>query len=720
MLTQAPLPSWLNYCRALLLRLPSDVDLLASWCREGEVAGWLSRSAWSLALIALWRKSRAPALPFTVWIPDFFCNSSLTALRQTGARLVFYPLTDRMTTDIAACRMLADSAPPDLFVLVHYFGQPSPVAAVRDFCAFHGAWLIEDATHVLRPVDGIGAYGDFVLYSPHKHLPIPDGAVLVLRANGPSQFCEAGFASFGPPSNWPGQLRELQQELGCSVNSGWVHAIVWLVKRLLQKLGPRFRPQSTTSFPEPLNLGPTVDTHLNAPSQSSLARRLLAGLVCDLGAVARQRQRHQLIWDALLIDDAASCKDILSAAERSINLEWTPYLAAYRVGTATAEATHDQWRRRGLPVSTWPDLPPEVTAHRERHVNAWQLRHSRLYLPVHQSLSVREIMGLCRLPKAVKESDVCLTLVWDGATQVQWQQWMAQAGRSNLMQSWAYGGAKSDLSGWRVKRGVFYCDSQPIAIVQMLQKSVAGLLSVSRINRGPLFLRTLQSKEQRAVWEELARLGSLWQGRFLTLAPELGLSGSSLTLMEDIGFRQSSRRALESVWVSLGLELDALRIRLNGKWRNMLTASEKSALKLEISSGDQFFDWMMARYQELMKEKDFCGPSIDLLLALREHLVEDAQLLILQAVHEGEPVAGICLARHGTAATYLLGWNGNKGRHLKANQYLLWQAVMHLKQSGLSWFDLGGISEEHTPGITAFKLGLNGERYELVGEYWKW
>ena len=33
---------------------------------------------------------------------------------------------------------------------------------------------------------------------------------------------------------------------------------------------------------------------------------------------------------------------------------------------------------------------------------------------------------------------------------------------------------------------------------------------------------------------------------------------------------------------------------------------------------------------------------------------------------------------------------------------------------------LGGISQEHTPGITAFKLGLNGERYELVGEYWKW
>ena len=126
------------------------------------------------------------------------------------------------------------------------------------------------------------------------------------------------------------------------------------------------------------------------------------------------------------------------------------------------------------------------------------------------------------------------------------------------------------------------------------------------------------------------------------------------------------------------------------------------------------------QYQELMQEKDFSGPAIGLLRNLRNHLDDGEQLLILRAMHEGEPVAGVCLARHGSAATYLLGWNGHKGRNLKANQYLLWQAIKYLKQSGSRWFDLGGISEENTPGITAFKLGLNGERYELVGEYWKW
>ena len=68
--------------------------------------------------------------------------------------------------------------------------------------------------------------------------------------------------------------------------------------------------------------------------------------------------------------------------------------------------------------------------------------------------------------------------------------------------------------------------------------------------------------------------------------------------------------------------------------------------------------------------------------------------------------------------TYLLGWNGYKGRNLKPNQFLLWNAMMLLKEQGIRWFDLGGIDED-TPGISEFKLGVNGIRYALVGEGWK-
>jgi lipid II:glycine glycyltransferase (peptidoglycan interpeptide bridge formation enzyme) len=89
----------------------------------------------------------------------------------------------------------------------------------------------------------------------------------------------------------------------------------------------------------------------------------------------------------------------------------------------------------------------------------------------------------------------------------------------------------------------------------------------------------------------------------------------------------------------------------------------------------------------------------------------------MRALHGDRPVAGICVGRHGTAATYLLGWNGEEGRVLRAHQFLLWQAMVKLKESGCRWLDLGGINEEGTPSIAAFKNGVNGLRYELVGEY---
>jgi hypothetical protein len=722
MLTQAPLPTWLNLIRGLIRRPPSDAVLASPWCREGDVAGWLSRSAWSIALIALWRSRQTSALPITVWIPDYFCNSSLAPLRAIGAKLVFYPLTDTLAPDMGACKAQSDAAPPDLFLFVHYFGQALSAASARDFCALKGAWLIEDAAHVLRPTAGIGTCGDFVLYSPHKHLPIPTGAVLVVRANGPSRFQAEEVASFGAPRAWPKQLCDLEQVVTPSTKRLRWHSAFWLAKRMLQRLKLGRAHRSVPPYSESSTVDQGASDPLEAPPLTGIARRLLAGLHADLGTVARRRQRHELLWDELLIGNtyASGGVPFVAATARSIDRNWTPYLAGYRADLADAEATYLLWRKKGLPVTTWPDLPPEVKADRNNHARAWQLRHTRLYLPVHQSLDARLILRQLKLPKTILDGALRLKLVWDRATSQQWSDWEAQADRSNLMQNWGYGEAKSESSGWRVRRGVFYRANEPIALLQVLEKRIAGFLRITRINRGPLSIRALDAREHQAVWTELSRLGKILSGRLLSVAPELDLSGLSLALLAGLEFRQFSPNAWESACVDLGLDLNMLRKRLDGKWRNMLVSSERAGLRLEVERDNVALEWMLSRYQELKLAKGFTGLPIAMYVALRNHLDHGSKLFILRSIHEGEPIAGICLISHGATATYLLGWNGDRGRALKANQYLLWCAISLLKELGLRWFDLGGISEEHTPGISAFKLGLNGSRYELVGEYWKW
>lgn len=408
MLTAAPLPTWLGLWRALARRSPSDAALASPWHREGEVAGWLSRSTWALALIALWRKARGPALQVTVWAPDFFCNAALNALRQTGAKLLFYPLTAELAPDLAACRMLAEDNPPDLFLLVHFFGKPSALAPARDFCANHGAWLIEDAAHVLRPTDAIGVCGDFVIYSPHKSLPIPDGAVLVVRPDGPSRLGVAALASFGKPAGWPGQLHDLQRQMGGTVGSGQIQSLVWLSKRVLQKLGVRSLRRPATPFAEPLTVIEPLRTKLPSPSQSRLSRCLLAGMCTPLGEIAHRRKRHQLLWDSVLVNDEGRSTHGVSVAERPVNQEWTPYLSAYRIDSALVRATYERWQRLGLPVTTWPDLPPEVTANQQRHAGAMNLRDTRLYLSVHQSLGAKAILKQCHPRRSITEDEQCL------------------------------------------------------------------------------------------------------------------------------------------------------------------------------------------------------------------------------------------------------------------------------------------------------------------------
>jgi lipid II:glycine glycyltransferase (peptidoglycan interpeptide bridge formation enzyme) len=77
------------------------------------------------------------------------------------------------------------------------------------------------------------------------------------------------------------------------------------------------------------------------------------------------------------------------------------------------------------------------------------------------------------------------------------------------------------------------------------------------------------------------------------------------------------------------------------------------------------------------------------------------------------------VARHGLAATYLIGWSGQQGRAANAANLLLWRAVLGEKTRGARFFDLGGIDSRKTLGVASFKSGIRGEPYEQSGEYWR-
>ncbi len=720
-ITLAPIPKWRDMLCAMAPGRINSHELAKPWLRQGEMAGWFSRSAWSLAQIVMWRQRQKGKGRITVFVPDFFCNASLVPLRDIDVRLFFYPVTSKMQPDYKGIRQQAKINPPDVLLVVHYFGCPVPTAPAKDFCHDYAAWLIEDAAHVLKPIPGIGKFADFILYSPHKLLPIPDGALLIARADGANKLGKELLLTFGDPKKWHKQFTKSLQ-LFSPHRFSHRQIFEWFVKRLLQKLGAR-QQILRVDYCEICRESASV-AQLPTPAMSGTAQRILKSLLPSLNRIARWRLRNQLLWDELLLKTPGAGFEGINVGPRSTHGEWIPYNAVYNVDERCAGQVFADMQNTGFPVMTWPDLPPEVFANGQLENEAVHLRHSHIHLPLHQSVSVKDIVASFK-SSAVRlgeSSSPKVELVWDNATRGQWQEWLKQAGQSNMMQSWEYGEAKADVEGWIVRRCVFQVDGTPVAIVQVLEKRYLGLLHLSRVNRGPLFLCKINDALKMAVIKCLTQeLAGIRRGRIFSFAPELPLTGHSINMLTHLGLRQNSPYGWESIWLDLREDTQKLRKKLDGKWRNMLSFAERHDLQLDVVRDADSFEWILKQCNSMMQARK--GPDVPVAFyrKLWRFLNDTNQpAWVFRALAEDEVVAGICVVPHGSAATYLLGWNGDYGRKLKANQFLLWNAMTFLKQNEFCWFDLGGIDQEKTPGITTFKLGVNGERYSLVGESWKW
>jgi hypothetical protein len=363
MITGAPLPDW-RVLAGLARPAPRPQVLAAPWLRPGDGAQWYSRSSWALAgLAAAW--NRRHGRPPSVWLPAYFCDATLDPLRRTtGARIRFVPVDSSLAIDWQAGRLIYPGELPDLVLLPHFFGVPQDAAAAHAFCRETGATLVEDCAHALVPTPDLGAMGDHVLWSPHKLLAVPQGGVLITRPGatlGPDQ-----LAAGGHPAGIAG----------------------WLVKRLIQKLAPAaILPPATRSGPQRFEDDPASGAMPDTPMLGDAAARLLAAATPALPKVAAARRSiAQTLLDVLhplgqwqpLFDPAAH----------------TPYRLVMRCNSPDiAAARFDVFRRQGIPVESWPDMPPEVTADPERFGAALELRRTLLCFPVHQGLDVTELVA---------------------------------------------------------------------------------------------------------------------------------------------------------------------------------------------------------------------------------------------------------------------------------------------------------------------------------------
>lgn len=708
-ITQAPLPKWGDLL-CFLLNKESDKELASLWVRPGDLSFWLSRSTWSFAALVEWRKRLTNNKTVSIWFPDFFCNDPLKILKRIGANINFYPVNNEMQPNYRFCLTLADINPLDIFVFVHFLGQSKNVQPFFSFCRQRGAWLIEDATHVLKPISGVGEFGDCVLYSPHKQLPIPDGAVLVIRPNGPSHITEDQNA-----------LNILSQVLAClfsGKNISTRFSVIWLAKRIAQKLGIRRH-----AIPEPFKVGRESNKlKYSTAKMSYLAKRLLVPQRKRLIKIEACRKSNVKKWFkfmSLLAPDIQLFQHQLDGA---------PYLASFSGKDIESTESMYYWMVNcGLPATTWPNLPDDVLTDSKAHADAIALRNSLIHLPIHENISTYKISKyLC---KAIKE----LTRKWKTSElrMEDWECYWKQCQNTNMLQSWQYGETKKKAEKWTPHRLLISdSDSIAIAIVQVLTKKIPMLGHLARINRGPILIHKQSTKID--VSNYLKTLSILKETchtkkwRILKIAPELPDTTFVSTSLKRLGFKKIKNKNWASARLNLKQNKDTLLQNLDGKWRNCLKKGIK--MGVIVTKKDTRFvdcDDIINNYEEFQSEKTFTGISSKLLRELLKQHGEqwNCHLFVahvgVNGGYEKSKRLGLLLAvRAGDTSTYLVGTTSEEGRRMQANSVLLWNAVESAKDLGCAWFDIGGLSISTPTGITKFKRGLNADPYALAGEWW--
>lgn len=119
--------------------------------------------------------------------PAYHCRTMLDPALALGSDVVLYPLHPDLSPDLSKLDSLVDNSPTPVkaFLVTHFFGIPKHLKQLLAWCAQRKIVLIEDCSHVFFseqhcPPD-IGSCGEFVISSPYKFLPSPDGGLLYAR-----------------------------------------------------------------------------------------------------------------------------------------------------------------------------------------------------------------------------------------------------------------------------------------------------------------------------------------------------------------------------------------------------------------------------------------------------------------------------------------------------------------------------------------------------------
>lgn len=315
-----------------------------------------------------------------------------------------------------------------------------------------------------------------------------------------------------------------------------------------------------------------------------------------------------------------------------------------------------------------------------------------------------------------------ITIAWDACRREAWEERTSSLPRLPLQQGWTYGEAARALGG-TIHRALWQDADGPLAQGQwLLRRRMAGNTQIGALAvclQGPLWLRKRPPTSSQIMAMTAALREHHPFGRRVIPIWMPYLPPEQTQALHDAGLRQVMTPVTHG-WLDLTHEAEALRRKLDSKWRNRLRAVEKSPPPITSHERIEDTTWLLTQDQIQQYQKGFLAlpPSFTQAFAQAAEQQEDGSgILMLEAHYDGVPAAAQLFLLQGSFAHYHIGWNSGQGRENSLHNLLLWHAILTLKERGITVLDLGALDTLHNPGIARFKLGAGAELHTDCGSW---
>lgn len=315
--------------------------------------------------------------------------------------------------------------------------------------------------------------------------------------------------------------------------------------------------------------------------------------------------------------------------------------------------------------------------------------------------------------------DIAFTL--GGIDRSLWQG-LAQETPVALQQHWAYGETLQAISA-AVQQLNILVDGNTVGLALVGQRRFYGLIRLNSLMRGPLWTGELDSAARAAVFRALRRHFNPWRWNFMAFQPELEDTADNQGLLKQAGYRRVMT-GYSTIWCDLAADTETLRASLNAKWRNQLKSAEGSTLEITVGGRKQHqYAWLLEKETAQQKTRGYQGiPTglVPIYASIADRFAPDdpsVGVMSVSAIAGRKKVAGAVFLLHGNSATYHIGWSGDDGRRMNAQNRVLWEGMLALKERGIRFLDMGGINTGEGAGIARFKLGLGAKPVTLVGTW---